>query len=72
MKDHRFKATVGGDGSITIRALPFAEGEEVEVIVRPRESSSERDDRPLRGSVRRYTDPFAPATDDWDATRGAA
>lgn len=33
MEAHRTEATVGGDGSVTIRGLPFQEGESVEVIV---------------------------------------
>ena len=35
MQAHRTEATVGGDGSVTVRDLPFPEGEAVEVIVLP-------------------------------------
>ena len=35
MRAHRTEATVGGDGSVVVRDLPFAEGEAVEVIVLP-------------------------------------
>ena len=35
MEAHRTEATVGGDGSVTVRGLPFPEGEAVEVIVLP-------------------------------------
>ena len=71
MAEPRSTATVSGDGSITIRDLPFREGEEVDVVVVPHrsleETSTERS--PLRGSVRRYDRPFEPATDasDWEA-----
>ena len=35
MQAHRTETTVGGDGSVTVGGLPFAEGEAVEVIVLP-------------------------------------
>lgn len=35
MEAHRTEATVGGDGSVTVRDLPFPAGEAVEVIVLP-------------------------------------
>lgn len=35
MEAHRTEATVGGDGSVTVRGLPFPEGVAVEVIVLP-------------------------------------
>ena len=71
MQAHRVDTTVSGDGSVTVRDLPFSEGEEVEVIVLSRQHHPESDaDRmPLRGSVRRYERPFEPAADadEWDA-----
>ena len=71
MQAHRADTTVSGDGSVTVRGLPFPEGEEVEVIVlpRPRRKAEAAGPAPLRGSVRRYDDPFGPATsaDDWEA-----
>ena len=35
MQAHRAETTVGGDGSVTVGGLPFAEGDAVEVIVLP-------------------------------------
>ena len=69
MQAHRADLTVSGDGSVTIRGLPFPEGAEVEVIVLPRAPSAEGSPAPLRGSVRRYDAPFEPAVEaaDWDA-----
>ncbi|MEO0557605.1 MAG: hypothetical protein AAF170_05405 [Bacteroidota bacterium] len=70
MKAHRADTTVSGDGSVVVHGVPFPEGEEVEVIVLPRRSTERSSDpAPLRGSVRRYDDPFVPTTDttDWDA-----
>ncbi|MEM1041007.1 MAG: hypothetical protein AAGI91_00095 [Bacteroidota bacterium] len=74
MQAHRAEATVAGDGSITVRDVPFSEGEEVEVIVLPRVSASPSDRDALKGSVRRYTDPFDSAVDPdtWDAGRKAS
>lgn len=68
MPDHRTEATVSGDGSLTIPAVPFAAGERVEVVVRARAESPPAAEA-LRGSVRRYDDPFEPAAadDDWEA-----
>ena len=64
MQAHRASTTVSGDGSVTVRGLPFPEGEEVEVIVLPREPSRSAPSRvPLGGSVRRYERPFEPAAD---------
>lgn len=72
---YQTETTVAGDGSITIRDIPFAEGETVEVIVRPHEPArpAASEARSLHGSVQRYMGPFEPATDStsWDAARGA-
>lgn len=69
MQAYRASTTVSGDGSVTVRGLPFSEGEEVEVIVLPRESShsSASNRAPLRGSVRQYERPFESAADEWEA-----
>ena len=71
MQAHRTSTTVSGDGSVTVSDLPFSEGEEVEVIVLPRQNpgGGNADRMPLRGSVRHYERPFEPAirADDWDA-----
>ena len=71
MQAHRADTTVSGDGSVTVRGLPFPEGEEVEVIVlpRPRRGTETVDPVSLRGSVRRYDEPLGPAAsaDDWEA-----
>ena len=63
MQAHRSSTTVSGDGSVTVHGLPFPKGEEVEVIVVPRQHQAERDSdqTPLRGSVRQYERPFEPA-----------
>jgi hypothetical protein len=71
MKAHRVETTVSGDGSVTVKGVPFKKGEEVEVIILPRHLEAASSDRgSLKGSVRRYERPFEPAVDqnDWDAS----
>lgn len=70
MEAHRAAAIVSEDGSVTIRGVPFAEGEEVEVIVLPRERPAEAPPS-LRGSVREYDAPFDAAEGDWEALQPA-
>lgn len=70
MQEHRTAATVSGDGSVTVRGLPFRAGETVEVVVVARPSAfPDAAPRPLRGGVRRYDAPFGPALDssEWEA-----
>ena len=68
MTPYRADATVSSDGSVTLRDVPFPEGEEVEVIVvpRPRPDAAPTS---LRGSVRQYERPFEAAADadEWEA-----
>ena len=74
MEAHRTKAIVEKDGSVTVRRVPFPEGEQVEVIVRSRERTVAKSNGKyfLRGSVHRYEQPFDPASDasDWGAIGG--
>lgn len=71
MEAHRAEAIVEKGGSVTVRGVPFREGEEVEVIVLPRERVVPKSNGqyPLRGSVRRFDQPLDPASDasHWDA-----
>ena len=71
MEAHHTKAIVEKDGSITVRGVPFPEGEQVEVIVRSHDRAVAKSNGkyPLRGSVHRYDQPFDPAPDasDWEA-----
>lgn len=46
MKAHRTQTTVSEDGSVTLRDLPFAEGEAVEVIVIERARDDEEASEP--------------------------
>lgn len=68
---HREDTLVAKDGTLTLKNLPFAAGDAVEVIVLPRvEVRPQTNPYPLRGSVRRFSDPIAPAAlpEDWDAS----
>ena len=68
MPTHQTRATVGGDGSLTVRDLPFPAGTEVVVTVGAPEPEPTSPDA-LRGSVLFYADPCEPAVPegDWDA-----
>lgn len=69
MKAHKVKKKVSSNGGLLLEALPFEEGELVEVIV----LASERAEKPmkplsLKGSVLEYREPFEPvAEQDWEA-----
>jgi len=71
MKAHHTKAFVEKDGSITVRNVPFPEGEQVEVFVQSHEKAVTKTNGkyPLRGSVHRYEQPFDPSANssDWGA-----
>ena len=70
MRAYRLETTLAEDGTLQLNALPFREGETVEVIVLERESASSGNDSSLKGSVLRYDDPTEPvASDDWEALR---
>ena len=70
MQAYCIHTVVTQPGCMALRNLPFRQGEEVEVIIvrRVPQSSSARNDAPLRGMVRAYHDPTAPvAESDWEA-----
>jgi hypothetical protein len=69
---HELDATVGPDGSLILRNVPFSVGEQVHVVISPIETSAQA--RPwelLRGTLLKYDDPFEPAVppEDWDALK---
>ncbi|MBM4025385.1 MAG: hypothetical protein FJ280_08250 [Planctomycetes bacterium] len=69
MLDYRVETRVSSDKSLTLRDLPFAVGDQVEVIVRSQEHPERNGKRyPLRGKPVRYTEPFrGVAEEDWEA-----
>ena len=71
MRAYRLETTLAEDGTLRLDALPFREGETVEVIVLERRPTPEAArPNPLKGSVLRYDDPTEPAaSDDWEALR---
>ena len=71
MRAYRLETILAEDGTLRLNALPFREGETVEVIVLERQpASTSAGPNPLKGSVLRYDDPTEPvAPDDWEALR---
>lgn len=69
MQVYHLEAIISSDGTLTVKGLPFREGDRVEVTVRSRERKpGER--YPLRGKLVRYVEPFGSvAEDDWNALR---
>jgi hypothetical protein len=64
-------ARVQEDGSLVVRHLPLAVGEEVEIIVLVQEAPGKAGERyPLRGLPLEYDRPTEPvAESEWDADR---
>ncbi len=71
MQAHRIETILTENGVITLRDIPFRQGEVVEVIVLPvaRAKAADAASRfPLRGTPYTYLDPTEPvADDDWEA-----
>jgi hypothetical protein len=64
MQAHRAETTLSEDGVLTLRGLPFARGESVEVIIQSSPSRpSDQTAYPLRGTSYTYIDPFGPAAE---------
>lgn len=72
MQDYRAETEVGGDGSLTLKGLPFRPGDRVEVVVRRHKAVGGNGDRyPLRGKPVRLINPFDPvAQEDWGGGNG--
>ena len=70
MQAYRTEMGVAKNGVIHLAALPFREGEQVEVIVLPRREEPRRSvPLSLKGSVLKYDAPTQPvAEDDWEAS----
>jgi hypothetical protein len=68
MDTYRVKTTVSKNRTLTIKDLPFQEGETVEVFVNRRNQKTQYQERyPLRGKPYRYSEPFnSVAEDDWE------
>ena len=69
MEAYKTDVVVEEDGTITIRGLPFHEGEKLEVILQRAVRTNRVESYPLRGEPVRYVEPFeGVAEDDWQAT----
>jgi len=71
MQAYRTMTTVGTDGELHLRQVPFRPGTGVEVIVLAPERLKQTAGRyPLRGEPIEYIDPTEPvAEEDWEALR---
>ena len=71
MEAYKLETTIGQDRAVNLQNLPFRAGTEVEVILIELSQAAPDSQRyPLRGSVIKYEDPFAPvAVEDWDALK---
>lgn len=68
MKAYRVEKKITTNGELKLNALPFQEGDKVEVIILSHESDSDPvTSSPLRGKVIEYLDPTEPvAIEDWE------
>ena len=65
---YRTKTQVTKGGRLSIKGVPFREGEPVEVIVRRGKKSKRATKYPLHGKPLTYHEPFkGAATNDWEA-----
>ena len=71
MNAHHAEMTLTEDGVITLRNVPFHQGESVEVIVFAIPSANQLEsDCPLQGTPVKLIDPTIPVAEaDWEAVR---
>ena len=71
MNVHRVEAVVGSDKTLTLKDLPFNEGEEIEVIVLGRKNGGKnKKASSLRGTLLKYEEPFEPvAEENWEVLK---
>lgn len=70
MQTYRTATRIERAGELHSDHVPFAEGEEVDVIVMRRRAREKSSKYPLRGRPVRYDNPFEPvAEEDWEALR---
>ncbi|MBP7963306.1 MAG: hypothetical protein KBG20_18925 [Caldilineaceae bacterium] len=69
MQVYAYELTMGKKGTLTLDNLPFASGEQLEVIVIPRASRQSSEKRyPFWGKPITYLDPTEPVAEaDWEA-----
>lgn len=71
MKAYRIEKKMAANGALTLRGLPFQEGEDVEIIVIPTKNKKHTiPSSPIRGKVIEYIDPTEPVgQNDWEAIK---
>jgi hypothetical protein len=70
MEIYCVETQISNGGTLVLEGLPFPQGKQVEVTVRPREPTKKTGDErhPLRGKPVRYLDPFESVDQDsWKA-----
>ncbi len=68
MYAYRVEISVGKNGSLALKELPFQAGDVVEVIILKRGQQPQKASYSLRGKLIRYDNPTEPvAQSDWDA-----
>jgi hypothetical protein len=68
MEAFRVETTLTPSSGLSLEHLPFKGGEQVEVIILPKASSSRDSKYSLRGLPVTYTDPFRPVAEkDWES-----
>jgi len=69
--EHRIETSIGQDGIIVLRDLPFHEGEKVVVVITPRTTATDQMNLyPLRDLPVVYKNPFdSVAENEWSAIR---
>lgn len=69
MEAYKIDVVLKQNGTLVLKQLPFKRGEHVEIIVIPAAEQKQEaaDAHPLRGTVLRYDDPFAPVAEaEWE------
>ena len=67
---YRVKKTVPPDKTVTLTELPFAPGDQIEIVIIRRTARTEDTPYPLRGQPVQYERPFdSVAEADWDDLR---
>jgi hypothetical protein len=72
MQVYQIQTTIGHNGMPVLGKLPFAEGEQVEVIIKPaKQAGKSKRKFPFRGKPFKYIDPFDPVfpESDWNAMK---
>jgi hypothetical protein len=66
LQAYRVKKTIPADKAVTLTGLPFATGDQVEIVIVRQSPRSHKETYPLRGQLIQYERPFeGVAETDW-------